>query len=493
MTSAQAPTDQSESGEPTGAAGRRPSTDAIVFVLFGATGDLAHRMVLPAFFQLVQHGLMPENYILVGNGRGDVSHENFRQRVQDSLTAQGLDLEQGPDAALWQDFAPRLRFAGGGFASDDPGSLLDVLSEARESLGTNARYIHYLAVPPVAFAGLTEGLAEHKLLDGARVVYEKPYGTSPDGFRKLDELVLSKMDESQVYRIDHFLGKEATQNLHVLRFANSMIGDIWNNRHVQQVQIDVPETLDVADRAQFYDATGAFRDMIVTHLFQVAAEVAMEPPVSFGDDDLQEAREAVIAAFRPLDPAEAVFGQAEGYRDLPDVADDSTTDTLAAVTLWIDTDRWHGVPFLLRSGKQLAESRQQVSLLLRKPDGPLTQVPGQGGVLALSLSGSGALELSLVLKKPGPGLELVEHSIDLHLEDIRGADPLPPYVALIHDVTIGDRTLFTSSAGLAQAWRVARPVLDRTEPPKPYAPGSWGPDEVQALPGACGWLVETDR
>ena len=346
---------------------KKVSDEPTVFVLFGATGDLAHRMVLPAFYQLAQHGLMPKDWLLVGNGRGDVSHEDFRGRVSDSLTALGIKL----DDKLWSDFSGRLRFAGGGFESTNPGSMLDVLAEAHEHLGAKACYIHYLAVPPVAFSKLTEGLAAHQLLDGARVVYEKPYGTSPDSFAALDKLVHSVMEEEQVYRIDHFLGKEGTQNLHVLRFANAMIGDIWNAEHVQQVQIDVPETLDVADRAEFYQATGAFRDMIVTHLFQVAAEVAMEPPLSFDAVDLQDARESVIAAFRPLDAGEAVFGQADAYRQLPDVPDDSETETYAAVKLWVDTDRWHGVPFLLRSGKYLDESAQRVTLLLRKSDGPL--------------------------------------------------------------------------------------------------------------------------
>lgn len=463
---------------------REASDDPTIFVLFGATGDLAHRMVLPAFYQLAQHGLMPTSWMLIGNGRGDVAHEDFRRRVADSLQVVGIDLA----GDLWTEFSGRLRFAGGGFEKADPGSLLDVLQEAHQELGEHARYIHYLAVPPVAFGPLTEGLAQHQLLDQARVVYEKPYGTSPDSFAELDKLVLASMQEEQVYRIDHFVGKEATQNLHVLRFANTMIGEFWNSRHVEQVQIDVPETLDVADRAEFYDATGAFRDMIVTHLFQVAAEVAMEPPISFAAADLQDARESVITAFRPLDPAEAVFGQADGYRDLPEVADDSSTETYAAVTLWIDTDRWHGVPFLLRSGKQLAKSEQQVSLLLRSPDGPLPGVPGKAGRLVLSLAGSGSIEVHLVVKRPGPGLQLTEQAITLSLDDV-GGDPLPPYVALIHDVTVGDRSLFTSSAGLAEAWRVAMPLLEHHPDPLPYAPGSWGPTAGDQLPGPHGWLI----
>ena len=212
------------------------------------------------------------------------------------------------------------------------------------------------------------------------------------------------MKEEQVYRIDHFLGKEATQNLHVLRFANRMIGNIWCGEHVEQVQIDVPETLDVADRAAFYDATGALRDMVVTHLFQVAAEIAMEPPIDFSAENLQEAREAVLSAFRPLAAEDVVLGQADGYLDLPEVADGSTTDTYAAVRLWVDTDRWHGVPFLLRSGKYLAESAQRVSIVLKDAGRPADRRPRRrfgAELLALRLRSGG--DVDVVVKKPGAG------------------------------------------------------------------------------------------
>ncbi len=462
-----------------------PASAPTIFVLFGATGDLARRMVIPAFFQLADYGLMPDSWLLIGNGRGDLAHEDFQADAKESVTESLGEV----DASKWSDFASRLRFAGGGFDADDPGSLLDVLEEAKGELGKDVQYIHYLAIPPVAFAKMTSGLAEHKLLAGSKVVYEKPYGISPESFRHLDDLVHTVMDEKQVYRIDHFLGKEATQNLHVLRFGNQMISDIWCAKHVQQVQIDVPETLDVADRAAFYDATGAFRDMIVTHLFQVAAEVAMEPPTDLTAQNLQYARESVVQSFRPLAADDVVFGQVQGYLDLPEVADDSSTDTYAAVRLWIDTDRWHGVPFLLRSGKRLAKSDQRVSLILKKPDGPLTHLPGHGTVLSFTLSGPGSIEMSLVVKRPGAELKLAEDTISLNLDDVPDTEALPPYVSLIHDVTIGDRSLFTSSAGLENAWKVAEPVLANPPKPHPYQVGSWGPAAGDELAAPLGWLV----
>jgi glucose-6-phosphate 1-dehydrogenase len=456
-----------------------------VFVLFGATGDLAKRMVLPAFYRLALENLLPEKWLLVGNGRGDVSHLDFRDHVHGVLTEFGPQ----PEDEDWDRFADRLRFAGGGFQSSDPGSLLDVLDEARQEVGDDAQLVHYLAVPPVAFGPLTEALGEHGLNRDARVVYEKPFGISPDGFRELDEAVHRVLDESQVYRIDHFLGKEATQNLHVLRFANGLFDAAWGRDRVRAVQIDVPEKLDIADRAGFYDATGAVLDMLVTHLFQVAAEVAMEPPRTLSAGDLQGAREEVIGAFRPLDPDEVVLGQFDGYRDVDGVAKDSTTDTFVAARLWIDNDRWRDVPFLLRTGKRMAASEQQVSLILREPAGPLAHLPKHGNVVALDLSGSGAIDVRLVAKRPGPELELDATGVQLRLDALPDGDPLPPYVRLIHDVLVGDRALFTRPDGLASVWRAAAPLLEHRPEPQPYAPGSWGPEAARTLAAPDGWLL----
>jgi glucose-6-phosphate 1-dehydrogenase len=457
-----------------------------VFVLFGATGDLAKRMVLPAFYRLAREGLLPEQWRLVGNGRGDVAHEDFRAHFHDVLT----EFDTKPDQKEWDPFAERLFFAGGGFNTDDPGSLLEVIGKAREALGGDPQLIHYLAVPPVAFGELTKALGQHGLAKGSRVVYEKPFGTSGEAFRELDQVVHSVLDEQQVYRIDHFLGKEATQDLHMLRFANGLFASSWDRVHVESVQIDVPETLDISDRAQFYDATGAVLDMLVTHLFQVAAEVAMEPPASLSAPDLQAARETVINCFRPLDPAEVVLGQFDGYRNVPGIDPHSERDTFVAARLWIDNDRWRGVPFYLRTGKQLAASAQWVSLILRDPPGPLSgQLPRMGNVLCFSLAGDGELDLSLVTKKPGPGIELDVAHASISLASLAGADPLPPYVRLIHDVLLGDRSLFTRPDGLAAVWEVAGPLL--SSPPKvsPYPPGSWGPAKAADLIAPERWLL----
>ena len=463
-----------------------PAARPTVFVLFGATGDLAKRLVLPAFYRLACDGLLPRQWLLVGNGRGDITHENFRARVRDALT----EFDTKPEGKDWDSFAQRVFFAGGGFSSDSPGSLPDVLSQARTSLGDSPQMVYYLAVPPVAFAGLTQALGQYGLAPGARVVYEKPFGTSRASFRELDRIVHSVLDEQQVYRIDHFLGKEATQDLHVLRFANTSSAAFWNRDHIKSVQIDVPETLGISDRAQFYDATGAILDMLVTHLFQVTAEVAMEPPASLDALGLQAARGEVISCFRPLDPQEVVLGQFDGYREVPGVDPHSGRDTFVAARLWIDNPRWRRVPFYLRTGKRLAASKQRVSLILREPPGPLAgQLPRRGNVLSFSLAGDGEIDLSMVAKRPGPALDLDVARASIPLASLHGADPLPPYVRLIHDVLLGDRSLFTRPDGLAAVWQVAEPLLTSPPPARGYAPGSWGPAEARELIAPGQWLL----
>ena len=460
------------------------ATKKTVFVLFGATGDLARRMVLPAFYTLAIEGLLPADWALVGNGRGDVAHEDFRKHVHDVLVESGPHPDEGP----WREFEQRLYFAGGGFDTDSPGSLLDVIDEVRRKLGPRAEMVHYLAVPPQTYPELTRALGQHGLAEGARVVYEKPFGTSPKDYRSLNRIVHSVLDESQVYRIDHFLGKEATQNLHVLRFANELFAAMWNREHIESVQIDVPETLGVEDRAGFYDATGAVLDMLVTHLFQVAAEIAMEPPASLGAADLQSARERAIRSFRPLDPAEVVLGQFDGYRDIKGIKPRSRTDTFVAAKLWIDNARWKGVPFLLRTGKRMAANAERVTLVLRTPQRPLPGLPPQANALSFSLAGDGEIDLRLLAKKPGVELEVEPATIRLPLAELPDAEPLPPYVRLIHDVLLGDRSLFTRPDGLAAAWRAVQPLLQAPPRLAKYPQGSWGPPGAKKLVAPYRWL-----
>ena len=364
-----------------------------------------------------------------------------------------------------------------------------MLAEVDEDLGEERTLIHYLAIPPSAFEATTKAIKAHDLAPGTKAVYEKPFGTSLDSFHELDDLVHSVFDEEQVYRIDHFLGKEATQNLHLVRFSNRLFNDTWSREHLAQVQIDVPETLDVADRAGFYDETGAALDMLVTHLCQVAAEVAMEPPTSMAAQDLQTARESVIAAFRPLDPSEVVLGQYRGYRETEGVPDDSDTDTYVAARLWIDTDRWQGVPFLLRTGKMLAQSAQRVSLIFKPSDGPVHAGSAITNALIFDLKGNGAIEIQMTVKKPGPEPEPAASCSTLHLDNVSEGS-MTAYTSLIYDVFAGDRSLFTSSAGLQSAFEAFAPLLADTRPEiQLYDDGSWGPAAADALTGDVGWLL----
>lgn len=455
-----------------------------IFILYGATGDLAKRMVLPAFYGLFAQDQLPEEWKLVGNGRGDMDLEEFRSQLREALGSAGVEV----DEKLWQRFADNIVVAGSGFTEDDPGRLLDVLAELKESLDDHS-LVHYLAVPPDAFQSFTKAIKAHGLNDNAKVVYEKPYGTSPEDFEELDKLVHTTFDEIDVFRIDHFLGKEATQNIHVARFTDRMIGNVWDRHNVAAVQIDIPETLNVIDRADFYDQTGALLDMIVTHLFQLAAEVAMEPPVTMKADDLADAREKVIDAFRPLAPDDVVYGQFEGYCDIDEVAPDSKTNTYVAARLWVDTDRWRGVPFLLRTGKMLAADAERITLIMRRSDVTLHHQPIVPGHITFDLQSSGALELGLTLKEPGVGSALTAYQARIDLAHSTSARPLEPYERLIYDVVAGEKTRFTRSDGLRYAWSAVEALLDNPPPLHTYQPRSWGPAAAEELAQPFGWLV----
>jgi glucose-6-phosphate 1-dehydrogenase len=457
-----------------------------VFILYGGTGDLAHRLVLPAFYRLAIAGLLPKEWRLVGNGRGDVAHEDFQERVRESLEEFGPKPSEGP----WEEVRSRIRFAGGGFDRNDPGCLLDVLHEAQQEMGGHPQLIHYMAVPPAAFGPLTEAIGTHDLAKNSRVVYEKPFGTSAESFAELDRIAHETFDEAQIYRIDHFLGKEASQDIHVLRFANGLFAGAWDHTHIESVQIDVPETLDVAMRAAFYEATGAILDMLVTHLFQVAAEVAMEPPESLEPECLAEARQKVIGCFRPLTRSEVVVGQYDGYREIDGVPKDSRTETFVAAKLWVDNDRWQGVPFLLRTGKCLAQSNQRVSVQFKDPPQGLPGQPTGASVLSFELSGDGEILLSLVVKEPGATMDLGTSTVTIPLGAGFPTTSLPAYARLLYDVLIGDRSLFTRPDGLAHVWKVAAAIVGEKPEPIIYPKGSWGPAEATALAKPDFWQLQ---
>jgi glucose-6-phosphate 1-dehydrogenase len=362
--------------------------------------------------------------------------------------------------------------------------------------------LHYLSVPPAASAGIVEELGALGLDEGARVIMEKPFGTDLASARKLNASVHKVFNESQVFRIDHYLGKEAVQNLLAVRFANGMFEPIWNRDHIDHVQIDVPETLSIGTRGSFYEGTGAFRDMLVTHLFQVLGFVAMEPPTSLEPHVLVAEKTKVFDSMPPLDPRNVVRGQYEAYREEEGVAPDSDRETFVAVRAFVDNWRWAGVPFYLRSGKRLAESRHLLTLAFKQPPRRMFPIDCHHAAesfgsdhFTFELGDPGSISTSFLAKVPGPTMQLGEAQMNFTYADAFGGpeQALEAYERLIHDVMIGDRMLFTTAKGIERLWEVSAPVLEDPPPLQAYKPGSWGPDAANDLIAPRRWHLPGHR
>jgi glucose-6-phosphate 1-dehydrogenase len=471
--------------------GRVQTPDDHVVVLFGSTGDLARRKLLPGLFHLAEAGLLPAGYRIVGTSRKSLTDDEFRVHARAAVDEFG---RRPPDGGDWDAFARRLRYAPSD--ASDAGALAAAVEGAREELGGSPRLLHYLSVPPKAFAGIAEALGTSSLTEGARVILEKPFGTDLESAKALNAVVHSVFDESQIFRIDHFLGKESVQNILALRFANGLFEPIWNRDHVDSVQIDVPEAISIGSRAGFYEGTGAFRDMVVTHLFQVLGFVAMEPPTSLDAGSLVDEKVKVFRALKPLDPERAVRGQYVGYLDEEGVAPGSQTETFVALRAEVDSWRWAGVPFYLRTGKRLAQGRRVISIAFKEP--PLRMFPIQSGLspneLAFEVAEPGAISASFLAKVPGATMELAPARLEFRYEDsFCTANQLEAYERLIHDAMIGDRTLFTRADGIERLWEIATPLLESPPPVLPYAQGSWGPDAVHDLVAPRRWHLPDGR
>jgi len=459
--------------------------DDHVIVLFGASGDLAKRKLLPGLFHLNEAGLMPRDFRIVGCSRNPLRDDEFRALAREAVKTFGRRPATG---ASWDPFAEKLSYVG---TAEGLGGLRESVGEAVEAIGGEPRLLHYLSVPPNAAPGVIQELGTCGLVERARVIMEKPFGVDLESARRLNALLHSVFDESQIFRIDHFLGKETVQNILALRFANGMFEPVWNRDHIDHVQIDVPETLSVGTRAAFYEQTGAYRDMVVTHLFQVLGFVAMEPPTSITSEPLITEKRKVFDTIEPLDPAHVVRGQYEGYREIPGVAPGSDTETFVALKACIDSWRWADVPFYMRTGKRLHRSGHAITIAFRGPPrhvfalAPHTDDPN---LLTFELGEPGSITATFLAKEPGATFRLGAAQMKFEYEEsFSTAMQLEAYERLLHDAMIGDRMLFTSADGIERLWEISEPLIQRPPPSHPYAPGSWGPPEAEELVAPSHW------
>ncbi|GAA5147733.1 glucose-6-phosphate dehydrogenase [Nocardioides marinquilinus] len=466
-----------------------------VLVLFGATGDLAARKLFPGLYRLAAAGRLPEEYAVVGSGRHSPgTDDEFRDQVREGLVETvGDDLDDDVAADLLRRTSFQTSDA------DDGSDLAEAVRQAEDDLGgadADVLRLVYLSVPPAAMEPMIAMLGREGLTERARLVVEKPFGLDLDSSRSLDAALKDVVEEDQVFRIDHFLGKEAVQNILALRFANGLFEPAWDNRSIASVQIDVPEELRMEGRGSFYESTGCLRDMVSTHLSQLLGFVALEDPRELTEQAVRDAKSAVFEALEPLDASRVVYGQYDGYRDEDDVDDDSDVETFVALEMRVDNDRWRGVPFHLRTGKALAETRRTITLRFKDPGSGLLHSGGDGGdepnELVLELTDDPIITIDVRAKRPGPELTLTEARFHLDLADdvpdTPENKPLEAYERLLLDAMRGDQTFFTRADEVDRLWQVIQPLLDDRPEVHPYEPGSWGPQAAIDLPDG-GWRL----
>jgi len=480
---------------PAGARAHRKGLDALaphVIVLFGATGDLAKRKLLPGLAYLQQSAFAPDVRI-IGTAMDDLSTDEFRALAQAAIADFGTH-SLGHEAL--QQFCERLAYVPQGAG---PEGLTTAVKAAEDLLGPDVRRLHYLSVPPKAAQAVITMLRDAGLVENSRVVMEKPFGEDLASAVQLNDFVHETFDESQIFRIDHFLGKEAAQNILAFRFANGLFEPIWNRNFIDHVQIDIPETLGLDQRANFYEATGAYKDMVVTHLMQVMAFVAMEPPTALEPRAISEEKNKVFRSMLPIHPGDVVRGQYSGYRNEAGVAPDSDTETFIALKVGVDNWRWAGVPFYLRTGKRLAEGMRIISIAFK--EAPRTMFPTGSGVgsqgpdhLTFDLADSSRVSLSFYGKRPGPGMRLEKLSMQFSTQETdQAGDVLEAYERLILDAMRGDHTLFTTAEGIESLWERSALLLEDPPPVKNYPLGTWGPNAIHQLIAPNAWRLPFER
>ncbi len=480
-------------------------------VIFGASGDLTKRKLIPSLYYLEQAGLLPQAFAVIGTASTDLSGEAFRLKLERDLPE---FLEEPMDAEVWRRLAERIYYIAGSFEDANTFERIKqqlVEVEARHQTAGNA--IFYLAVPPDLFGPIVARLGDAGMVTMdenvfRRVIIEKPFGHDLESAKALDKALRVALDERQIFRIDHYLGKETVQNILVFRFANGIFEPIWNRRYVDHVQITVAESVGVEQRGGYYEGAGALRDMIANHIFQLMALIAMEPPISFAGEAVRDEKAKLLNAVQPIDPADvlqrSVRGQyGEGtldlhgapakvpaYRSEPKVSPTSKTETYAAMKLLIDNWRWAGVPFYVRTGKRLKHRVSEIAVRFRAAPLSLfrqTEVEAlRNNLLVIHVQPDEGISLRFGAKIPGPALELGAVDMSFDYADYFGATPSTGYETLLYECMKGDSTLFQRSDAVDAGWRVLQPVLDvwTALPPRGfpnYAAGTWGPDEADEL------------